>query len=92
MTSYASQNFLTRRAFKQAVAQGLPIVLFSPDHQIPAINGPARVCGPWPGTKLPVDPVLDRAHGRACTKPRERLISWHLDVLVLDMRVVAVVA
>lgn len=44
---YASTDFRTKREFCRAVAEGQPIILYSPVMQMPAINGPAMVTGPW---------------------------------------------
>lgn len=87
MTFLSSSNFLTVNAFKRAIAQGLPIVLFNPEQQVPAINGRCRVTGPWPRTGVPVEEVKAKPRG---TKQRERLIPWRADVEVMDMRVVRV--
>ena len=84
---YASMNFLTKSALRQAIAAGSPVVLYSPVLEMPAINGCTRCEGPWPGTPPPVEDIRDQ-HGR--TKPRERVLSWHAEVRVKDMRVVAV--
>jgi hypothetical protein len=87
MTFLPSLNFLTRNAFKRAIAQGTPIVLFNPEQQVPAINGRCRVTGPWPRTGVPVEEVPARPRGK---KVRERLTPWQADVEVMDMRVVRV--
>ena len=87
MTFLPSLNFLTRNAFKRAIAQGVPVVLFNPEQQVPAINGRCRVEGPWPHTGVPVEEVKAKPRG---TKPRERLTAWQADVEVMDMRVVRV--
>jgi hypothetical protein len=99
----ASMNFLTRSAFCRAVKEGAPIVLFNTEHQVPAINGPHRVVGPWPRTAAPVEDIPVCGAGRFSAlarrdeqgrliKARERVLSWHVDVRVEDMRVVEVLA
>lgn len=87
---FTSTNFLSKREFQRAVQQGAPIVLYSPVQAIPAITGRVRVEGPWQGTKAPVDTVQAYRGGRRVLKPRERLIGWHAEAVVQDMRVVAV--
>ena len=101
-THFASLNFLSKSAFKRAVADGLPIVLFSPDLKLPAVNGPARVEGPWPRTAAPIEdlpcaetrrfatPTAHRAPDGKLVKPRERVKPWYADVEVRDMRVTIV--
>ena len=90
MAAFASINFLRKNDFKQAVQAGQSVVLYSPTQAMPAINGPARVEGPWPGTRPPIDAVTAYRGGHSVKKPRERLVSWHADVWVRDMRIVAV--
>jgi hypothetical protein len=90
MAAFASMNFLRKTDFKRAVQTGLPVVVYSPVQTMPAINGPARVEGPWPGTKPPVDEVTAYSGGQRIKKPRERVTSWHADVVVRDMRIVEV--
>lgn len=48
MTAFSSTNFSTKRELKQAVAAGLPVVLWAPIAGMPAITGCVRCCGPWP--------------------------------------------
>jgi hypothetical protein len=62
-------------------------VLYNPTLGVPAINGPAHVFGPWPGTRPPVEELKDK---RGRLKPREALIGWHAEVRVKDMRIVEV--
>ena len=69
MTAFSSTNFSTKRELKQAVAAGLPVVLWAPIAGMPAITGRIRCCGPW-------QPECGR--------------GWHADVVVRDMRIVAV--
>ena len=45
---YASVNFLTKSALRAAVAQGLPVILYSPIQTAPAFKGVVRCEGPWP--------------------------------------------
>jgi hypothetical protein len=103
-THFSSLNFLSKSAFRKAVADGLPVVLFSPDTKLPAINGPAIVEGPWPRTAAPVEDIevsrraargREGAHlsedGKRYLKPRQKLNSWRAEVEVRDMRVVAVI-
>jgi len=86
---YASMNCLSKSAFRKAVLeQGLPVVLWHPELAIPAINGPHRVEGPWPGTRPPVEEI--RTRGERRTHPRQKLLTWHADVVVRDMRIVEV--
>ena len=87
---FVSTNFLSKKEFQRAVQQGAPIVLYSPVQAVPAITGRVRVEGPWQGTKAPVDTVQVYRGGHRATKPRERLVSWHAEATVQDMRVVAV--
>jgi hypothetical protein len=87
---FSSVNFLSKKEFQRAVLQGAPIVLYSPVQARPAITGRVRVEGPWAGTKAPVDDVQAYRGGHRVTKPRERLVSWHAEATVQDMRVVAV--
>ena len=88
---YASMNFLSKSQLRQAVQAGLPVILYSPIMGMPAVNNLERVEGPWPGTIPPVEEIPNprdhgRPHPRRCVKP------WHAEVLVQDMRIVAVVA
>ena len=43
---YASENFKTKKAFKEAVANGKRVTLFAPGLGTPAINGREFVEGP----------------------------------------------
>ena len=88
---YASVNFIRKSDFRAAVRAGLPVVLYSPEMAVPAVNNLERVEGPWPGTAAPVEEIRDSKHRRRM-KPRERVVPWHAEVLVRDMRVVEVVA
>ena len=48
MTIYASVNFKTKKAFKQAVeVDGDVVTLRSPGLGEPAEHGTEAVCGPW---------------------------------------------
>ena len=85
--TFASMNFLCKSELRRAVIAGQPVVLFNPEHQLPAINGTARVVGPWPRTAAPVEEITDK-HGKK--KQRERIAGWHADVKVRDMRIVEV--
>ncbi len=44
---YASSNFRTKKAFKQAVADGEQVTLFSPGYGSPKTDGTESVEGPW---------------------------------------------
>lgn len=44
---YASKNFQTKKAFKEAVKAGERITLFAPGLGTPAKNGTEYVEGPW---------------------------------------------
>lgn len=44
---YASTNFKTKKAFKDAVRAGETITLFAPGFGTPAVNGRESVEGPW---------------------------------------------
>ncbi len=44
---YSSKNFKTKKAFKEAVANGEQITLYSPGIGIPKENGTECVEGPW---------------------------------------------
>jgi len=90
MAAFTSMNFLRKSDFKQAVQKGQAIVVYSPMHAMPAINGPIRVEGPWPGTRPPVDEVVVYRGSHGIKKPRERINSWHADVIVHDMKIVKV--
>jgi hypothetical protein len=76
---FANQNFQRRSAFLKAVRDGLPVVLFNPDIEMPAINGEVTVQGPWDVTKWDGD-ATNQPHG------------WRARVRVQDMRVQAVLA
>jgi hypothetical protein len=88
VSMFASMNFLSKSAFRRAVLlEQVPVVLWSPVQGVPAINGPVRVTGPWPGTRPPVEEIRGkdrRAH------QRERVVGWHADVVVSEMRIVEV--
>jgi hypothetical protein len=43
---YASTNFKSKKAFKEAVAQGKQVTLFAPGLGSPNQNGTETVCGP----------------------------------------------
>jgi hypothetical protein len=83
---------LTKSQLRLAVAQGASIILFNPEHQVPAVNGVARVYGPWERTPAPVEDIPAKPARGGRKKPRERLAAWHADVRVEDMRIVAVMA
>jgi hypothetical protein len=87
---FSSVNFLSKKEFQRAVLQGTPVVLYSPTQAMPAVTGRVRVEGPWQGTAAPVDNVVVYRGGHKALKPRQRLVSWHADAIVRDMRVVAV--
>ena len=72
MTAFSSMNFASKRELKQAVAAGLPVVLWAPIAGMPVVTGRARCTGPWPETGT-----------RMCG-------GWKADVVVRDMRIVAV--
>jgi len=84
-------NFLSKSQLRQAVQAGLPVILYSPIMGMPAVNNLERVEGPWPGTPVPVEVIPDSKHSNR-PKPRQRIKPWHAEVLVEDMRIVAVVA
>ena len=44
---YTSMNFATRSELARAVAEGLPVVVYSPILGTPEFNGRAHVEGPW---------------------------------------------
>lgn len=44
---YASVNFKTKKAFREAVAAGREITLYAPGLGSPAANGRETVEGPW---------------------------------------------
>jgi hypothetical protein len=44
---YASVNFKTKKAFKEAVAAGKQITIYSPGIGTPKTNGTECVEGPW---------------------------------------------
>jgi hypothetical protein len=90
MTFLSSMNFLRKSDLRRAVAQGTPVILFDPSNQFPAINGRALVTGPWPRTAPPVEELTTYHGGRKIVKQRERVIPWHADVLVNEMRIVGV--
>lgn len=80
---YASIDFATKKDFRLAIKQGLPVVCYSPAMGVPAINGKATVIGPWP-TKGCSAVGSERLH-------RNRGFStWQARVDVKDMRIVAV--
>ena len=102
-THFASCNFLSKSAFRKAVADGLPVVLFSPELKLPAINGPAIVVGPWERTAAPIEDIevprrvaVDHSDvrrtkdGKHYVRQRQRLNVWRAEVEVRDMRVVAI--
>ena len=90
MTFLSSMNYLRKRDFLQAVAQGEPVILFDPSNQFPAINGRALVTGPWPHTAPPVEDLTTYRGGHKIVKQRERVTAWHADVVVNEMRIVGV--
>lgn len=47
MTMYASRNFETKKALKEAVAAGEPLTAYSAGLGSPPVNGDTSVCGPW---------------------------------------------
>lgn len=47
MTAFSSMNFASKRELKQAVAAGLPVVLWAPIAGMPVVTGRARCQGPW---------------------------------------------
>jgi hypothetical protein len=84
---YASIDFATKKDFRLAVLQGLPIVLYSPVLGTAAINGKETVMGPWPLSKTPkAEPMIGPKERRDCRGAR----CWVAQVEVKDMRVVAV--
>ncbi len=84
---YASTDFATKREFRRAVQQGLPVILYSPTLGTPAINGKATVTGPWPTTPTrKYEPLIgpkERRNSRGAT-------TWIAQAEVRDMRAVAV--
>lgn len=44
---YASRNFKTKKAFKEAIANGEKITLYAPGLGEPKVNGKDYVEGPW---------------------------------------------
>ena len=93
---YASMNFASRSELRKAVEQGLPVVLYSPIQEMPAINGTVRCEGPWPGTRPPVEDVPARGYIQTAegwirrTRQRMRVHGWHAYVTVKDMQIVEV--
>ena len=47
MTMYASTNFKSKKAFKEAVASGKQVRLYAPGLGSPRDNGTEYVSGPW---------------------------------------------
>ena len=47
MTIYARKNFKTKKAFKEAVANGERVTLWAPGLGSPVVNGKDYVSGPW---------------------------------------------
>ena len=90
MTFMSSTNFLRKSELRRAALSGMPIVLYSPEQAMPAINGVMRVVGPWPGTRPPVEDIKDYRSSCRCTKPRERVTPWHADVVVREMQIMEV--
>ena len=86
---YASMNFPTKRDFRRAVAEGQPIVLYSPVMQMPAINGVVTVEGPWP-ERSTAGPTVPRLLGTREARWRTALKGWTAQVRVQDMRIVEV--
>lgn len=78
---FPNQNFLRKRDFVKAVQQGEPVVLWSPELEMPAINGVVTVES-WSNLRSAEHWV----HGR----PVPDLTGWVCRVRVLDMRVVEV--
>ncbi len=84
---YTSIDFATKKDFRLAIEQGLPVVLYSPELGMPAVNGPATVFGPWPLTRTPKqEPLIGPKERRSARGAR----GWMAHVEVRDMRVVAV--
>lgn len=83
---YVSMNFLSKRAFVEAVERRLPLVVYSPVMEMPAINGEVHVEGPWPKTPVPVEVIK---HGRE-EHERKKLRGWRARVRVQNMEVVEV--
>ena len=48
---FSSLNCKTKSEFRAAVAAGVPIMLWSPIMEMPAITGRARCQGPWPDSE-----------------------------------------
>lgn len=44
---YTNINFKTKKAFKEAVASGVPVSLYSPGLGTPKVNGIDFAEGPW---------------------------------------------
>lgn len=81
---YASMDFATKKDFRAAVKQGLPIVCYSPVMGMPAINGMETVEGPWPMRRGTCQDGCEVEHRS------RRFSAWKARVEVRDMRVVAV--
>lgn len=47
MTTYASHNFKTKKAFKEAIAKDDKVTLWNPGLGQPNPNGKNYVSGPW---------------------------------------------
>lgn len=47
MTIYASTNFKTKKAFREAVAAGREVTVYSAGLGEPPVNGRTAVSGPW---------------------------------------------
>lgn len=84
---YASTDFPTKKAFRAAVRRGEPIVLYSPELGMPAVNGKATVEGPWPGLTATPEPFV---FGPLTRRQPKALLGWQARVTVRDMRVVTV--
>lgn len=83
---YTSIDFATKSEFRQAVQQHQPVVVYSPNLGMPAINGIVTVTGPWPVKTLPAPGDATPAYQR-----RQRIHpAWTARVEVKDMVVVAV--
>ncbi len=49
---YASIDFATKSALRQAVLEGQPIVAYSPNLGMPEIRGMTTIVGPWKPSKI----------------------------------------
>jgi hypothetical protein len=82
---YASMDFPTKKDFKHAVLRGEPIMAYSPELGMPAINGKEFVHGPWP-----MQSAFQAGAAEGAVRRPKPFRSWVARVSVKDMLVVAV--